>query len=119
MRLTIKHLTLSPMYSQKAQRLFTWDPNSTTATYTYPLNFSIKALFHKHSTMADEIEIGSAITSITYDFNSVGDIPLNSPIKVYMANTTINTFASTTSWIPENQFELVFDGGVDLTAAGN
>ena len=94
------------------------DPNTSTSSYQYPINFFYKGSLTQCLYMADEIEVGGAITSIKYYFNSNGDVPMNSPIKIWMANTANTSFSSATSWIPFSDFQLVYDGGVDLTAGG-
>ncbi|HPY97331.1 MAG TPA: carboxypeptidase regulatory-like domain-containing protein, partial [Candidatus Cloacimonadota bacterium] len=88
------------------------NPNSTTASYQYPVNFFYKSSLTQTIYLADEIGIGGAITSFKYFMNSAGNVPNNSPIKVWMANTSLTTFASGTSWIPSSEFQLVYDGGV-------
>jgi hypothetical protein len=50
--------------------------------------------------------------------NLGGNIPANKPLKVWMANTTESSFATTSTWIPQSEFTLVWDGTVDLSTSG-
>jgi len=94
------------------------DPNTTTSSNSYPANFYWKNSLSQCLYMANEINAGGAITSIKYYATLLGDIPANTPLKVWMANTTATAFDGTAGWLPMDQFTLVFDGTVDLSATG-
>jgi hypothetical protein len=53
------------------------------------------------------------IQGLQYHFN--GHSVITEAIKVYMANTTLQVFPNTTSWIPVSQMTLVFDGTITTT----
>jgi len=94
------------------------DPNSTTSSNSYPANFYWKNSLTQCLYMANEINAGGAITAVKYYATLLGDIPANTPLKVWMANTTATAFEGTGGWLPMDQFTLVFDGTVDLSATG-
>ncbi|HOQ81099.1 MAG TPA: carboxypeptidase regulatory-like domain-containing protein, partial [Candidatus Cloacimonadota bacterium] len=100
------------------------DPTSTTTAYQYPVNFFYKSSISQTIYMADELSseyylgAGTPITQISYDMNLGGNIPANKPLKVWMANTTESSFATTSTWIPQSEFTLVWDGTVDLSTSG-
>lgn len=85
----------------------------------YPANFYYKASISQTIYLQNEINKTGNITNLKYYMNLYGDIPVNRPIKIWMATTTNQNFASNTSWIPFNQFTLVYDGVVNLNTAGN
>lgn len=95
------------------------DLNSTTTSNSYPVNFYFKNSLSQCLYMASEINSGGVITSVKYYGNFNNTIPEDRPIKIWMLNTTISSFESTSSWIPTDQFTLVFDGTVDLNVEGN
>ena len=100
------------------------NPATTTTTYSYPANFFYKSSLSQSIYFADEFSSdyylgsGAAIASFKHFMTLAGNIPANKPLKVWMANTDINEFSSTTSWLPLSEFTLVFDGTVDLSASG-
>ncbi|MDD2651381.1 MAG: carboxypeptidase regulatory-like domain-containing protein, partial [Candidatus Cloacimonetes bacterium] len=101
------------------------NPSSTSSAYYYPANFyyksSLTQTIYMESEMNDQYYLGGGtpITSITYFANLNGDIPANKPLKIWMANTNISAFSTTSAWIPESEFTLVFDGNVDLSMSGS
>jgi len=61
----------------------------------------------------------SVITSITYFAQLDGDIPANTPIKIWMANTTQSSFNGANAWLPQDDFTIVYDGTIDLSATNS
>lgn len=94
------------------------DPASGTSSNSYPANFYWKNSLSQTIYMATEMNAGGAITSMKYYANLYGDIPADRPLKIWMTNTTVSAFEGTAGWIPQDQFTLVFDGTVNLTASG-
>ncbi|HOE92081.1 MAG TPA: carboxypeptidase regulatory-like domain-containing protein, partial [Candidatus Cloacimonadota bacterium] len=94
------------------------DPNTTTTSNSYPINFTWKSSLSQTLYMEDELQIGGAITMLKYYAVLNGNVPNPSPIKVWMANTSQTAFASTSAWLPLSEFTLVFDGGIDFSASG-
>jgi hypothetical protein len=94
------------------------NPNTTTSSNSYPVNFYWKNSLSQCLYMGEEINAGGAITSIKYYATLLGDIPADKPLKIWMANTAVSSFEGTSSWIPMDQFTLVFDGTVNLTSTG-
>ncbi len=98
------------------------NPESTLRTVKLPANFNFKNSLTQCIYMASELNAlyplapGNSITAIKYYVAPTGVIPADRPLKIWMANTTLSTFASTTSWISADQFTLVFDGLVDLSS---
>lgn len=94
------------------------NPATTTTTNLFPADFYYKNSLSQSIYMASEINAGGLITSLKYYMTLLGDIPANTPLKVWMANTALSAFEGTAGWIPASQFTLVFDGPVTLTSTG-
>ncbi len=60
--------------------------------------------------------ISGSIESIKYHF--AGGSVFTDAVKVYVAHTANNDFASTTSWLPNSNLTMVYDGTLTTTAAG-
>jgi len=58
------------------------------------------------------IEHGSRISQIAYSYVSTNNTNLSESIAVYIAHTGLNSFASTTSWVPVNDFTHVYSGPI-------
>jgi hypothetical protein len=95
------------------------DPNTTDSQYYAPANFFYKNSLSQTIYMAEEVNMGGLITAIQYKATLNGDIPADRPLKFWMAETTVNEFESNTSWIPYEEFTLVYDGTVNLTSTGD
>jgi len=64
--------------------------------------------------LQSDINAIGSITSIQYYYNGTA-LTNSSQLKVYMANITRSTFASTTDWEPLTNLTLVFDGTLATT----
>lgn len=94
------------------------DPATTTTANTFPIDFFYKNSLSQQLYMASELNCGGLITSMKFYANLQGDIPANTPIKIWMANTAISAFEGTAGWLPLTAFTSVYDGNVTLTATG-
>ena len=94
------------------------NPASTTTANTPPLNYYWKNSVTQSLYFESEIQAGGLIETIAYRFTGHGDIPAGTPVSIYMAITDQTVFASTSDWVPFDQFELVFDGSLPVNNAG-
>jgi len=64
-------------------------------------------------------EIGNArtINRIGYQYSGGSGLYVSNEWKIYMANSTVSEFVSTTDWIDISNFTLVFDGTIPATTA--
>jgi len=88
--------------------------NGTTTAREVPFNMyygsSISQVIYYASELA-EIPPGSTIQKLIYQYTSTS-INLDENISIYMKNTTLNEFATTTSWEPFSGFTAVYTGAI-------
>jgi len=68
--------------------------------------------------LEEEIKTHGLITHVRYNVRSRGDVPSDTPLKLYMATTSKNVFNSNSDWIAYDEFTLVFEGSLDLRVSG-
>lgn len=101
------------------------NPATTTSSYLYPINFNSKNSVVQAIYMANELNqayfLGdtNVISRISFNANQSGTITSDRPIKIWMANSTISSFASTSAWFPREEMTLVFDGTINVSDTGN
>ena len=85
--------------------------DATAATTTYlPINALWKYGWSQQIYTADEIGMAGTINSITFQMYHTGSNPPVYNISVYMAEVDEENFATTNSWIPLGEDDLVFSG---------
>jgi len=100
---------------------FIGDPEAENIFHVNP--FSVYYLQSVAQTIYHSQELGATpmmIESITYSFFGDSDDPVNIPIdvKIWMANTTKDVFASNTDAIAYSAFALVYAGQINLSQSG-
>jgi len=90
----------------------------TTLAKTMPINmyygYSLTQSIYLQSELVD-MSPGSIISELTYHYTSTATIDLNEVIDVYVGNTMLTTFATTTSWIPFSELTHVYSGPITAT----
>ena len=101
------------------------DDESVTTSSQLPINALWKYGWSQQIYTADEIGMGGTINSITLQMYHTGSNPPAYNVNVYMMEVDDEAFASpasTTSWIPVSEDDLVFSGitfgNLPTTAAG-
>ena len=82
--------------------------NGNILHYTMPFNFwyrtsVVQTIYYEH----DLLSQAGVITEIQYFNDFQSNISAGKPIKVWMANTSVNELDT---WLPETEFELVYSG---------
>ena len=91
--------------------------NGTTGNYILPLNTFYRYSFSEQIYTAEELgEINGRINCISFQYIYSSD--QEKDIVVYMGNTSKNSFASSSDWIPVSQMAPVFQGIVNFTSSG-
>lgn len=98
--------------------VYAGDPNSIDYTNAIPLNFYFKNSLSQTLYYPDELTAQGLLTTLRYYMSLVGDIPAQRPFKIWMANTQQASFSEENSWIPMDQFTLVYDGTVTFDLTG-
>ncbi|MDL2243060.1 DUF2436 domain-containing protein, partial [Bacteroidales bacterium OttesenSCG-928-K03] len=62
---------------------------------------------------ADEIGSSGTINSVAFQYNTTL-ATLSRNVKIYLGNTTQNTFATTSDWVVATDLELVYEGTIDI-----
>lgn len=86
------------------------DDESVTTATTIPINALWKYGWSQQIYTADEIGMGGTINSITFWMYHTGSNPPAYNINVYMIEVDDEAFASTSSWVPVDDDNLVFSG---------
>ena len=98
--------------------IYIGNPNSATYDSFSPFNFGMENGVVQVLYLENEINTTGLITHITYTYNGFGNLLQEMPVKIYMATTHINTFASDTSWVPYADFTIVYDGLLPVNSSG-
>jgi len=81
----------------------------------YPFNTENKYNYSQIIYTADEFGIGGGfISGITIKQLCGGSVTLGSPLKIYMGNTSKNSFASTSDWIDPSTLQEVYSSSLSL-----
>ncbi len=94
------------------------DPNVYAYSNILPMNLNYRNSVSQMIYYTNEINMAGYINSIVFYSDLVGDAPENTPIKIWMANTTVSSFQNNNDWIPINQFTLVYDGAFNGASNG-
>ena len=88
------------------------NPESTTRTTVHPFDFSWRNGVIQTIILESDISARGEITTITYDFFDNNNINNTAPLvkRIYMTITDRNAFPNNTSWIPYDNFVLVWEG---------
>ncbi len=79
-----------------------------------PINFFYKNSFSQVIYKQNDISVTQGdVVGLTYIYSFANTLE-NKNIKIWLANTNKECFNSNTDWIPQSEFELVFDGTVDI-----
>lgn len=90
----------------------------TTAQYELPLNTYYNYSYSQQIYEANELgNITGGIPCISFQY--IHNTAQSKNIKVYMGNTTKNTFDSGSDWIPTSEMTLVYNGAVNFQANSN
>gem|GEM_PF-2984286 len=95
--------------------IYIGDVNSTSGTYEYPFNFYYRSSVSQVIYLSDEINSEAGMISKLDYYFSNANVPFDTQDKevvIWMANVGENfaSFPTTTSWVPANQFQKVYDG---------
>lgn len=98
------------VYTKEAPFAETIGVNTAFATHEMPFDFTSAYSFAQSLYYDFEIGVPGRIDSVKYfcRFSTAG-INVAHPVKIWMANTTLNALDS---WLPEEEFVLVYDGTV-------
>lgn len=81
----------------------------------YPFNTGNKYNYSQIIYTADEFGIGGGtISGITIKQLCGGSVTLGSPLKIYMGNTSKNSFTSTSDWIDPSTLQEVYSSSLSL-----
>ncbi|MCL2062827.1 MAG: carboxypeptidase regulatory-like domain-containing protein [Candidatus Cloacimonetes bacterium] len=100
------------------------NPEATTSHAQRVLNFNARnalsqtLYFESEMIIEGELKTG-LITEIRWlhRYNSAISLDIY-PVSIYMAHTTLNSFQSTTAWLPYDQFTKVYEGTLDIQITG-
>ena len=94
------------------------EPLSTNFNINAPLNYYYSSSVTQTIYLEEEIETFGLLTQLKYRFTGWGDILPNTQVKFYIATTELSSFTPETSWIPFEDFTLVFDGNLPVNTQG-
>ena len=87
------------------------NPLSSNMHQNPPFHFWEGSSLSQTIFLPSEIPYAGVITAIGYRFyRQSGTFPENTRVQLYMATTNVNSFVSQTSWLPYENFILVYDG---------
>jgi len=100
--------------------IYIGDENSNLSTWEIPFTYFYNNSIVQTIYLENELNTNgnATLTHISYNFNGAGDIPSDRIVSVYMATTTTSSFTGSSSWIPYNQFTLVYQGTLPVEASG-
>lgn len=91
--------------------------NGNTETYRLPTSTYYGSSYNQQIYSAAEIgRINGLINCISFQY--INATAQNRTMKIYLANTSKNSFANYTDWIPVNEMTLVYDGTLYLNNEG-
>ena len=93
--------------------------SSTNSAYIMPVNMYYNYSLTQQIYRADEINMpdGGTITSISFEYLYSGAFSL-SGIKVFMKNTTKESFTNNNDWVEVSASDKVFEGTFSASGAG-
>ena len=97
---------------------FIGDRLSTSNSFMIPVNYSWENTINQTIYLEEEIQTTGLITHLTYQFHSAGNINPNLSVRIYMAHTNQSSYTGPYSWVPYDDFLLVYDGPIDNTTPG-
>ena len=88
------------------------DNDSENRNIAIPFDFNYRNSIAQTIYLEEEITVTGSVllTSVGYRYFGAGDAAPNLYVSIYMATTTNNSFPSNNSWIPFDQFTLVYSG---------
>ena len=92
--------------------------NSSIYDSLYPFAFGLENGVSQIIYLESEINATGLITHLTYTFNGYGNITQPMPVKIYLGTTSLSVFPNNDSWLPYNDFTLVFDGFLPVDTSG-
>jgi hypothetical protein len=92
-----------------------WDFDTTCSI---PFNYYWSNSLNQTIYLSDEVDCFGEISAIRYEFFGEGDIHAGIPVKVWMATTTKTNFVDEDDWIPLEQFQLVYEGPLNVDKQG-
>jgi len=101
-----------------------FDPNAATSTQSFPFNYYYRNNISQTLYLESELPAGGVITNIVFRFEGTEEnqVPANVPVRIYLATTSLTSFPYFNSWIPMNEFTLVYEGSLpvnNITTAQN
>ena len=97
--------------------IYIGNPQSTNYN-EFPINYYWANAVMQTIYLSSEIGMSGLLTHIEYRFSGQGDVPEDTPIRIYLATTTNDSFSSDSAWIPYNNFTLAFHGSLPVTESG-
>jgi len=90
------------------------NPLSTTISQANPVNLGWESSVSQAIYRAEEIQVNGLITHLTYWITPGGVMADNRVVEFYMATTNMNAFPHTDAWVPFDQFQLVYQGPINI-----
>ena len=96
------------------------NPDSEQENLIFPFNYTYHAGLAQTIYRDYEIASGGLLTDIVYRFRGANPptIPDDIPHKIWMAVTDVDEFENVVSWIPYNEFTLVYEGFLPTNLSG-
>ena len=95
------------------------DQRSTLTSYRAPVNYYYVKSMSQSIYLDAEIPHGGWVESLTWRFTrEANEIPDDLEVQIYLANTPQDSFPSRTSWVPLDQFTLVYNAPLPVQAPG-
>ena len=90
----------------------------TTTTYFIPINNYYNYCYTQEIFLASELNGAADFNSISFDYAYASPMTKKTNVNVYLGHTTQSDFASTSSWVPFNNLQLVYSGSLNCTVRG-
>ena len=90
----------------------------TTTNYYVPINNYYHYCYTQEIFLASEMNGATDINSIAFDYAYSSPMTKKTNVKVYLGHTTQDDFASTSSWVPLSNLQLVYSGAMNCTVQG-
>jgi len=107
------------VYQEDSTEIYVGNLNSDSASNQAFINYNFADCITQTIYWENELTIGS-IQGMSVQFTGVPTLPgTGIPIRIYLATTNETAFVNNISWIPLDQFALVFQRELYVSGAGN
>ena len=90
----------------------------TTTNYYVPINNFYHYCYTQEIFLASEMNGATDINSIAFDYSYSSPMTKKTDVDVYLGHTTQSDFATTSSWVPLSELQLVYSGDMNCTTQG-